>query len=271
MVQITKKLLLEKFWIRWDIMKEKMMMNLKNLKELYGNRRYRALFTLGLYAIFFLIVLAIFVSGKSSYNENLDDNKDLTTLDKFRAVNNYEYYYNVEKVVGTDTIYYNIEGKRYLNKEVFTIKNDINGYYIEDNILYVTRDNIKEKTLQRPLSVDFTKLKPFNIVDLIKLASLESTTSNYSDDTIKNSYLLPVKDFVRLYFNERVEDKDNSFVGINTYEKDGNITKIEMDLTNADKYENYIIDFHKLELNYKNISFVKDFTVDGKSTDDPTE
>ena len=252
-------------------MKEKIQVNFKKIKELYSNRRYRALMNLGLYAIFFIVVFAILMGGSATNNSLKDADKELTTLDRFKVANNYEYYYDIERTIDAGVIYYNVEGKRYLNKEVFNIKDDINGYYVEDDIVYVTRDSIKEKLLQGPLSVDLTKIKPLNIVNLIMQAQLESTTNNYKEGTVKNSYLLPVKDFIRLYFSEIIEDKDNLFISINTYEADGNIIKVEMDLTNADKYEEFIIDFHKLELNYKSINHVEDFTISKNTNDEITE
>ena len=240
-------------------MKKKIAENFKKFKELYANRRYRAMMILGLYVIFFLIVVAIITTGKTAIMDN-DDNQDLTTIDKFKAMNNYEYSYNVEKSFGKDVIYFDIEGKRYFNKEEFNIKDDINGYYVEDNVVYLTRDNVKEKLLDGPLSIDLVKLRPFNLANLIQMAQLETSTNNYTDDTVEKNYLLPVKDFIKLYFNADVEDKDGDFVSIKTYEKDGNITKVEMDLTKADKYDDYLIDCHKLEFNYSNINQVKDFT-----------
>jgi hypothetical protein len=238
-------------------MKEK----IKKAKELYANRRYRALFILGLYAIFFMIVIAIFNTSSSAYVPIEEEKPKDVVLDKFGKLNNYEYSYKIERVIGSDVIYYNVDGKRYQNKEMFVINDDINDYYTENSTIYIIRDNLKEKVLEKPLTVDLLLLRPQNIVNLVLLSQLESKTDIYTDESVRKSYLLPVKDFIKLYFNEEVEENEK-FISINTYEKDNEIIKVEIDLSSADQFDQYIIDFHKLEFNYSNFDKVEEFNKD---------
>ena len=59
------------------------------IKKLYDNRRYRALVILGFYAIFFIIVIAMINMSKTEVINK--DYEELTTLEKFGKINNYEY------------------------------------------------------------------------------------------------------------------------------------------------------------------------------------
>jgi len=228
--------------------------NYNKIKKLYDNRRYRALVILGFYAIFFIIVIAMINMSKTEVINK--DYEELTTLEKFGKINNYEYTYKIEQTIDGEIIHHNIDGKRNINKEIFTIENNMNTYYIDNNEIYVVRDNNKEK-VDNPLNINIWAFQPNNISDFLKSSVLQSTTTDYQNNTIENTYALPLRYFVKFYFNYEMEDEER-FVSIIVTEKNDNIIKIEMDFTNIDMSNDYnIFDYNKLEFNYKNIGNVE--------------
>lgn len=222
------------------------------IKQLYDNRKYRALVILGFYVIFFLVIIVMINLSKTAVNNS--NYEEFTTTEKFKIMNNYEYTYKIEKNLNEEIIYYNIVGKRNINKEIFTVENDINTYYIEDGKIYIFQNSNKEE-IDNPLSINLLALRPNNLSDFLKNSTLKSTTNDYQNNTIKNTYLLPIKDFMKLYFNDETFDEEN-FISIITTEENNQIIKVEMDFTNINMNEEHIIDVNKLEFNYQNIGSV---------------
>lgn len=239
-------------------MKEKKISKTYNkIKELYNNRKYRALIILGGYAIFFLVVIMMINLSKTEVSGT--DFKELTTIEKFKEINNYEYTYKVEKTLNDEIVYCNIMGRRNINKEIFNIENDTNTYYIENGETYIVQDNNKEK-MNDSICINLLVLQPSNISNFLQSSTLQTTTTNHQNNTILNTYSLPLKDFIKLYFYEEIDDEEN-FVSIITTEENNNIIKIEMDFTNIGIYEEYTIDFDKLEFNYQNIGKVEEIII----------
>ncbi|NLL44446.1 MAG: hypothetical protein GX247_02105 [Mollicutes bacterium] len=240
-------------------MKEKKNGKIKKIyirfKEIYKVPRYRALIILGLYFVFFIFVMAI-INSAAKTNVIIDNNNELPiTFKKFKEMNNYEYTYKIEQSINDEIIYYQGIGKHTLEEETFTIENDVNNYYMENNEFYIIKDDLKEK-VDNPLPINLLNLKPNNITDFLLASTLQLMTTDYQSNIIINTYLLPIKKFIKLYFNDEVNDEEN-FINIITTEKNNNIIKIEMDLTNINMNEEYSMDINRLEFNYQNIGNVE--------------
>ena len=231
--------------------------NFNKIKEIYANRRYRALITLGLYFLFFIFVYLIISSGKPI--SETDNHLPSDMIRDFGAITNYEYTYEIEQTIDNEFIYFNITGERDLNKEVFIVENDSNNYFIENDEIYIIKDNKKEIILDNPIFTDLLKFRPNNIEKLISSSTLQATTTNHQQNTIIKTYSLTTKDFVKLHFNNEI-DNEEDFISINVTEKDNNIIRIEIDFSNMKNNEEYKINFNKLEINYYNVGNVKEIT-----------
>ena len=107
-------------------------------------------------------------------------------------MNNYEYTYKIEQSINDEIIYYQGIGKHTLEEETFTIENDVNNYYMENNEFYIIKDDLKEK-VDNPLPINLLNLKPNNITDFLLASTLQLMTTDYQSNIIINTYLLPIK------------------------------------------------------------------------------
>ncbi len=216
-------------------------------KQVWANRRNRAMIQLAGYILFFILIGAIidFERANISYLEGTNSSQKTIS---FSFYDNYEFYYNITYlgIVDEPVKYMNIDGYRYKQKQVFQVRDTLEKYYFEDHKLYQIKNTLVE--IPTPFSLSLERLSPSMLYTYIKKAKQNSKTE-YADKLIKKEYILSVHDFARLYQNEEIDIKGNIY--IITYEKDKMINKVELDLTAYNKM--------KYELNYKNIGKVKSF------------
>ena len=140
-------------------------MNSKKIIELWKNDRYRSLFILGLYLIFFLIIIIVAkMAPKSSIHE---DKKIVSNVD---VVDKYEFELSVK-----DTV--------------------IKGSYDYSYIKFIYNDTTYEYSNEIVLPNDFPYMDILKFMDknyvynLIKDKDIYSTTK-FSDNTQANTYLI---------------------------------------------------------------------------------
>lgn len=227
---------------------EKKQKEESKFRQVWGNKRSRAMIQLSAYILFFILVGTFidFNHANSSYLE--EETQSMNNL-SFSHYDNYEFYYNVTYLGLADepVKYFNIDGYRYKEKQFLTVRDTLEKYYIENNKLYKVEDTLTEITT--PFFLPFGNISPSFLHTYITHAKLNSKTE-YADKTIKKDYILSVREFAKLYQSDVVELEGN--ISIITYEKDKTIYKVELDLTSYNKM--------KYELNYKNVGKVDFFS-----------
>ena len=145
------------------------------IKELWSNRKTRAIFLLGVYFIFFMIV--IILARQTQTTNHLEY--------KYQNIQNYEYQitvFNKQQPVITK------KGKKYNNKEQYTFNNQ--EFYVQDHIIYkIIENQMHIYNTQEQIEELLTLLTPLNIEKLIQKSSLNYSTT-YKDGTIEKNYSL---------------------------------------------------------------------------------
>lgn len=218
---------------------------ISNFKRVWQNKRYKAMIKLAGYILFFILIGVVidFNGADSSYTDKVTPKKV-----SFKSYNNYNFYYNITYLglVDEPVNYISIDGSRYGQNQIFTIRNTDEKYFLESHKLYQIKEQLEEIT--SPFFLSFDKLSPSRLSAYIEKGKLESKTE-YADQTVKKEYSLSVEDFAKMYQDEKVEIE--GIVRIITYEQDNVVHKIELDLTAYNKM--------KFEFNYKEIGKVKPF------------
>lgn len=174
------------------------------IKNLWSNKRTRALAILVLYGIFFIFVFALISSGETGPRKQLDESlENETTEFNLADVTNY-----FVEVIGEDN---------------FTYDSSTN-LIIYNNEIYLA----EEKPIDL-VDYDLEIFKPVNMAKLLEASVLEST--NHIEKT--NTYLLKISDFERIMYNNEIVNDNN--IEIITYEDN---SKIIIDLSN---YYGYLV------------------------------
>ena len=198
------------------------------IKELFKTKRGRAILKLCGYIIFFAIVILMFRTSGDESNIPISDNKETKTpIQIFDDMTNYEYLYNRNGTI--------INGKVYRDNMYFTL-ND-NTYYV-NNKIYLIKDNDKEEI------DDIDKLYLINNHDISKYiehSTLVSKNDNYEEGITENKYHID-SEYV-------IYDVNNMYVTL--YEQNNNIFKVLIEM-----------DKDKIEIEYKEIGKVSNFTLD---------
>lgn len=216
------------------------------LKEMWKDPKKHAIICLCLYAIFFLGIFIMFkvMSITSSIKNENKETHELTELEMYKDMNNYEYNYNISLNGNT----YYIEGTVYLNKEKFELKNNNTSFYITDNNQEYDNDYLN---LEDSINLNLEMIKPNNIYLILKDLNPTSTTE-YKDMTKKEVYNLKldrIKDILRNTYNNYEEN-----IVINIYSQNKEINKIEIDINTQELTET-------IEIEYLNIGNIKDFNI----------
>lgn len=198
------------------------------IKELFKTKRGRAILKLCGYIIFFAIVILMFRTSGDGSNIPISYNKETKTpIQIFDDMTNYEYLYNRNGTI--------INGKVYRDNMYFTL-ND-NTYYV-NNKIYLIKDNDKEEI------DDIDKLYLINNHDISKYiehSTLVSKNENYEEGITENKYHID-SEYV-------IYDVNNMYVTL--YEQNNNIFKVLIEM-----------DKDKIEIEYKKIGKVSNFTLD---------
>lgn len=214
--------------------KEKINNNnyVKIIKELWSNKRYRALLILVLYFLFFFIVI---MGLRASYQSNEENNSipfSFETLEeKYSGLTNYTYNVYVNDVL-------TIEGE--LTEGVNNFKYNDESYTVINNNLYKEKEENLEK-------IDLEETDELiKIIDKIKLGEFINyvSTLNRSGVINDNSYKLDFE-LPNSYFS--IEEDGNiksSIVG----EPNNELDEIIIDLTEYKK-EQYVVSIKVSEQN----------------------
>lgn len=214
-------------------------------KELWENRRTRALVKLVLWGFFFLIVFAVFdVRGTHNSKKELSNPRD-----EWKLMSNYKS--EITFTINEET--YILNSARNGFHEKLTIGEDI--YYLEQDFLYhlegYNKIFIKETSL---LGYDLLKLRPNFLNEVLLNSKLEYTTNYEESGIIKKGYSISTAKFVELYHQSMITD--DSFIKIEVIEKDNQIIEIELDLKELKKYSQDVIYTYKIKIAYKDLGTV---------------
>lgn len=223
--------------------KDKIKNYINLCKEYWKNPRYNALMKLGLWFVFLIFVSFFLRSGLSSQKRYYEQSENNNPLKIFNEMENYNFEYNV--TYNLDNL--KIKGSNYKNTMLYTIQNDNNIYYA-DNDKYYRLINDKKIDFKNTLPFNICMIKPKIIYQLIKLGELDYTKEN-SNQSKEEGYKIKLSDYVRLVEGKQINSDD--VITINYLIEDGTITTVGLDLTNYIKlsYSNTIV--YKLEINYE--------------------
>lgn len=208
-------------------------------KELRANPKTRSLISLGFWMIF-LVVAVLLVRSTMSSNEIQSE----PVKDEALEVTNYEFTYrdNLKTIFGEvyddRMIFYFNNGKYY--------KNGNGIYLVNENSLEVQDMNISELNLT------------FSVID-----DLVSQVNATEDNGVK-TYLVPLSNFIRAYEGNESEDlteATNYNVTIQTYEKDGVVYMVKLDLSNYYLFRGLPYT-GIITINYYNVNKLNDFSLE---------
>lgn len=226
----------------------------KKFLDLWMVPRYRALIILGLYIIFFAVVISSFKTD--SYVYRPIKNKE-NALEKYEKMDNYQYSATIENEISKK-----MSGRVYKDKQLIMLDN--NNYYYDGNKLYKKEDSYIEFN-ENLLEFDIWRFTPKLICELIQNGKLESKTE-YADGIKSKTYLVSLVDFIKLYFGDDTTGKESVYVTL--YEHDNMITKVELDLTSIYHMQQFsnLYDY-KVILEYSLIDGISPIEVNVESSD----
>ncbi|MEG0022228.1 MAG: hypothetical protein RR745_05125 [Bacilli bacterium] len=207
------------------------------IKKIWSNRRYRALITLGFYAVFFIFVISLI---REDYRNSLKPNHQQTTVnDEFQIKNDY-----LATIKINDGIYlFNAD------TSILTIKD--REYKVELNILTPLDNDIHEVP---SFPVKFWRFTPEVISNLIR--DKESTyTTNYPNGDIKKGYKIPMENIFK-NVNSSINvldgcDYKEGFIVISVRTNNNNLIKTSLNLTNYYHLFEETNEEYKVNIEYK--------------------
>ncbi len=223
------------------------------IKNVWKNKRQRALLSLFLWFIFFVIVFALVggpVNIDEEYRRRLTDEESEVSnspIENFANMDNYEFNYLITIINNGVSNNQIITGTYYKGGYFFTL----NGvkYYIKDNLYKVDDLN---KTLN--LFKDDDPNNILNIID-VQLFTKEKLLPMLKDGEYGSSTTYKDKSVVTNYTYEI----NNHIINLETNEYEHIINSIEIDLT--DYYDKKYSEV-KVTISYKNINNIVDYKTD---------
>lgn len=209
--------------------------------NIWDNKRLKGLISLGIWFVFFLIVILVFRTNTPTQVE-----KKLELSEIVSNINNYELVYNITQDDQINTF------SGLYNNNKFIIYKDNLKYFIQDKTYLVNDDILKE--VENPFDLDITKINVNNVYNIIKD---EKTLYDYTTSKIKTSvYKINLGEISQL-INDKIDTIDTTEIQFNT--QDNELKSIKIDLTsymnyNELKYKKYIV-----ELVLTSINNVNDF------------
>ena len=209
--------------------------------NIWDNKRLKGLISLGIWFVFFLIVILVFRTNTPTQVE-----KKLELSEIVSNINNYELVYNITQDDQINTF------SGLYNNNKFIIYKDNLKYFIQDKTYLVNDDILKE--VENPFDLDITKINVNNVYNIIKD---EKTLYDYTTSKIKTSvYKINLSEISQL-INDKIDTIDTTEIQFNT--QDNELKSIKIDLTsymnyNELKYKKYIV-----ELVLTSINNVNDF------------
>lgn len=186
--------------------------------ELWQNPRYRSLIILGMYIIFFALVISSIDTSSNNYEES----KKVDVMKEYSMMNNYS-----SKIIIKNELEENINIK--VNKNDYLINYNNENYYYNTVKLYKQDGEAYKRVNTNLLDFEVWKFTPKFISDLIEKGTFNSKTE-YADGTIANTYLVKIEDFIKSYSNN--ENSDIRTFEITVYQNEKQVNKVVLNLTN---------------------------------------
>lgn len=233
------------------------------LKEAWKDKRERAFISLGLWFLFFAIIIAL--SGRATpemysdngpkHNENKKSNivSDGTSIETFKKMENYEYNSTIDIMINDKSIKYELKGTYYDNKYYFSL-NNIN-FFINNNKIYVVDELNKTLTLYKSNNPN----NIFNLYNMLfmtkdSLHNIIINSEEYNKTTYKDG--TNIIEYVYKDYKDRI-------IRINNTEKENIINKIVLD------YNNYYVDknyqLFRVTIDFENINNLESYSRDYSS------
>lgn len=190
----------------------------KKIIELWNNPRYRSILILGLYIIFFAVIIAS-IKSKQSFSPIDTTKKDV--MEVYQEMNNYKYNATIESESMQTLI-----GHVYNDRQIITFNG--NNYYYNSVYLYKQEENIYTQISGQLLEFEIWRITPKLIGSLVENGTFESKTE-YADGKVSNTYLVNASDFIELYFGDKTETDD--LITVTLLQDSKSIIKAELDLT----------------------------------------
>lgn len=191
-----------------------------SIKEVFTNKQYRSIMILAFYVVLFAILIVAIRSPKD-LSESGDNGASISSLAGYELIDgrNFNYKY----IVQLDDETYVYEGKKYNNKDLFTVSNgeESKEYYVVDESVYVKNGDKFKRTISKPILVfDFFDT---DVLDHLIERGVSTEEKNHYKIDSQDLYVVLNSD------NSKVEKSDN-FVTL-TY-RNSYITGITFELTN---------------------------------------
>lgn len=224
-----------------------------NIKELYTNRQYRSIIILVFYVILFAVLITGLRSNRTMVNKDNNTNKGVT-VKGFELINKRNFNYKYTVIADGETFIY--EGKKYENKEYFTLSKDEESkeYYIVDSEVYVkSDDNDRFIMVSNKPTIVFDFLNIRTVQELLSRAIIVDEDNNKYEITNQTLYDFLSSD------NFKVDDGNNT---IELYYRNSYVTGVDFDLseyakTLGEKYSNV-----NIKLEYFDFDLVENFNFD---------
>ena len=246
-----------------------------NLSSLFTEKKYRARLILGIYLVFFIVLIAIskssssFNNGSSEIKEKEQNESDVTDKENkenkedvekdentknvlpgfsFLSMNNYEFEY----ILNINDYEYITTGKRFNDKLLFTVSNkdEKKEYFVSGNTVKVMED---EMYVNSVLPFYYINYFDNDVIQNIIRDSIKVNDAKYEITNLKLSKYIDNS----FKYNNKEKDLNNT---IELVFKNGNVVAVNFDLVNlfSDVEELKTL---KISLNYKNFGLIDDFVI----------
>lgn len=172
------------------------------IKLIKSNKRYRALFTLGLYFIFFAFVIASFSSNNYQTPSTALEEEAIDILEQYKSLSNYDFEYQITYSEKDEFLTYNFNGKSI--NETIEFSDENNQYLIKNDLLYQIIEDTKEE-IDNKIIVASMGFTPSYLYDIIKRSNLESRTENYNDKRLIKQYVINLQELVGLEVHDQIK------------------------------------------------------------------
>lgn len=230
------------------------MKEFKNfIGDMLHDKRKKAIVSLGLWFIFFVIVFLL-IGGRNAipkeinYASHINSNTNTSSpTENYKVMDNFEFNYIIEIKENNLTDTYNLKGTYYNNKYYFDLLN--NKYLIDNNTIYIIDEvnrQLKEVDKTNPKSL-------FSRFDL-RILMRDSIHTFISSSTEKNSTVY--KDGTKL-ITYVYQNYENKTIDLTVSIKDNIINSISINFNNyfGNKYQSL-----NVNITYQNINNIMEYS-----------
>lgn len=191
---------------------------------------FKALVKLGLYFIFFAVIISVVACNKDTINQTPEKEKteekqemEISYKEMLEALttNNMQILYN--STVGEEIYRIDATRKDNILSGIYRTKDSIHEFKIQDNIVYEIGLNEEKETTELFININLNYLLPEQLVSILE--------SNKATKTLENEAII---------YNYEIEEVKYRVIINNNW-----INKIEI----ADELSNYVIEYNKSEVN----------------------